>query len=222
MAIKNDYILRVIESIMTLLGEICGLRKIGKIIESRELLNKTYLSYFGIKESTIKSLSFDNLLYMLSYEKNLDVNMYFLLGKLIKEDGLIDIKEENFNSAVNCFEKSLRFYLYALKENNEDLIYQERLREDVYEILDLTDDFELTYETNTDIFIFLFREGNYDKAEDMLYVLLEQNDNSRHSMELGTAFYDELLRKSEDELVKGNLPMNEVIDGKNALCNRLI
>lgn len=222
MAIKNDYILRLIESIMTFLGEVCGLKKIGKILEARELLKSTYVSYFGIKESTIKSLSFENLLHMLSYEKSLDPNMYYLLGKLIKEDALIYTAQEDLNSAIDYFEKSLRFHLHALKVNKEDLAYEEDLRKDIEEILEYTDDYELSYETNKDIFLFLLNEGKYDKAEDMLYNLLDQSENSQSSIEMGVAFYEELLVKSEEELEKGNLPMSEVIEGKNIMRNKLV
>lgn len=222
MAIKNDYILKLIESIMTFLGEVCGLRKIGKILEARELLKSTYVSYFGIKESTIRSLSFENLLHMLSYEKSLDPNMYYLLGKLIKEDALIDLEQDNLSGAIDYFEKGLRFYLYALSVNKEDLAYEEDLRKDIEEILEFTEEYELSYETNKDIFLFLFYDRKYDKAEDMLYSLLEQSQDNQYTVEMGIAFYDELSRKPEEELENGNLPMSEVIDGRNALRSKLI
>lgn len=49
----------------------------------------------------------------------------------------------------------------------------------------------------------LFYEGNYDKAEDLIFEELEKN-NSPEVYEIAVKFYTTLLKKSDEELNEGN------------------
>ncbi|AAO35994.1 hypothetical protein CTC_01436 [Clostridium tetani E88] len=69
---------------------------------------------------------------------------------------------------------------------------------------------------STDIFkiIFnkLFREGNYNKAEDLLFDELEKN-NSSEVYEIAIEFYNSLLKKTDEELNKRNFSREEIYKG---------
>lgn len=49
----------------------------------------------------------------------------------------------------------------------------------------------------------LFHEGNYDKAEDLIFEELEKND-SPEVYEIAVEFYNALLQKSDEELNENN------------------
>ncbi|APH15941.1 hypothetical protein NPD5_1327 [Clostridium sporogenes] len=58
----------------------------------------------------------------------------------------------------------------------------------------------------------LFYEGNYDKAEDLIFEELEKND-SPEVYEIAVEFYNALLKKSAEELNEGNFARDEIYQG---------
>jgi len=50
----------------------------------------------------------------------------------------------------------------------------------------------------------------YATAEDALYEWLDRGDAD--AVTEGLAFYDRLLKKPDEELLRGNLPRSEVLD----------
>ncbi|EPY2285034.1 DUF6483 family protein [Clostridium sporogenes] len=58
----------------------------------------------------------------------------------------------------------------------------------------------------------LFYEGNYDKAEDLIFQELEKND-SPEIYEIAVEFYNALLKKSDEELNEGNFARDEIYQG---------
>lgn len=62
------------------------------------------------------------------------------------------------------------------------------------------------------IFSKLFHEGNYNKAEDLIFHEFEKN-NSPEVYEVAIEFYSSLLKKSDEELDKSNFPRKEIYRG---------
>ncbi|EPY2304528.1 DUF6483 family protein [Clostridium sporogenes] len=58
----------------------------------------------------------------------------------------------------------------------------------------------------------LFYEGNYDKAEDLIFDELEKND-SPEVYEIAVEFYNALLKKSDEELNESNFSREEIYQG---------
>lgn len=58
----------------------------------------------------------------------------------------------------------------------------------------------------------LFHEGNYDKAEDLIFEELEKND-SPEVYEIAVGFYNALLKKSDEELNENNFSREEIYQG---------
>ncbi|WP_434296263.1 DUF6483 family protein [Clostridium sporogenes] len=58
----------------------------------------------------------------------------------------------------------------------------------------------------------LFYEGNYDKAEDLIFEELEKND-SPEVYKIAVEFYNALLKKSDEELNEGNFARDEIYQG---------
>lgn len=70
--------------------------------------------------------------------------------------------------------------------------------------------------TSTDLFKIMFNkafhDGNYNKAEDILFNELKHN-NSPEVYEVAFNFYNTLLSKSNKELLKSNFSREEVYQG---------
>jgi hypothetical protein len=59
--------------------------------------------------------------------------------------------------------------------------------------------------------------GQFAKAEDALYAMLEVEPGNARLIEFGNAFYRRLLGQSDTALAAGNLPRNEVEEGLQRL-----
>jgi hypothetical protein len=57
------------------------------------------------------------------------------------------------------------------------------------------------------------RNGEFGKAEDALFGLLETTANSSAALDLGFAFYQRLSALSDDQLITGGLPRAELEQG---------
>ena len=64
------------------------------------------------------------------------------------------------------------------------------------------------------------RTGEFSKAEDALYALLDLGEGPPGMVEFATAFYERLGRHSDEALVSGNLPRAELEAGLRELRTR--
>jgi hypothetical protein len=55
--------------------------------------------------------------------------------------------------------------------------------------------------------------GQFAKAEDVLFSILDATGNAPAGLEFGAAFYDRILRQSDAALAGGNLPRPEAEEG---------
>src|SRR5260370_1236610 len=65
------------------------------------------------------------------------------------------------------------------------------------------------------------RAGEFAKAEDAFFALLEADRASREIVDFGIAFYERLLTQSDAALAAANLPRSEVEEGLKDLQRRL-
>ena len=78
------------------------------------------------------------------------------------------------------------------------------------------DDYELPITTRTLLFAYYEQRGNYARAEDTLFDLLETDNEVRQTSSLrrrGQAFYTRLRTKSDADLLNGNFSREEVEEG---------
>jgi hypothetical protein len=75
---------------------------------------------------------------------------------------------------------------------------------------ELLQDTELPVRTLAMLMQYYERNGEYGKAEDMLFAMLEAEFGHSNIVDFGVAFYKRLLAQSDKALVDGNLPRSEV------------
>jgi hypothetical protein len=80
-------------------------------------------------------------------------------------------------------------------------------------LLNALDEYELPVAIVQRQFAYYEKAGNYAAAENTLYELMEEYNTEEDMVELGMAFYERLLQKSDYELLSGNLPREEVNAG---------
>jgi hypothetical protein len=80
---------------------------------------------------------------------------------------------------------------------------------------------ELPMATNALLMEHYERTGQFAKAEDSLFAILDAGPDNAAALEFGISFYDRLLRQSDMQLADGNLPRNEVEAGRSELRERI-
>ncbi|MDQ2887264.1 MAG: DUF6483 family protein [Chloroflexota bacterium] len=209
--INKDYILRMAEKIGRSLAIILGLRKYNQHEEALIYIDDTLLRTVGLTSRFINSISDEMLVTTISPIGVLNIEACLWIAALLKTEG--DIYEEDLdkgNESYYRYQKSLYLFLTAVLQ--EHIPTDADLYKDIEQLLQKLDDYELPLSLKSKLFAYYELSGQYAKAEDTLFDLLETGNN-REMVESGRAFYTRLLAKSDADLQAGNLARDEVNEG---------
>ncbi len=213
--INKDYILRMAEKIGRSLAIILGLRKYNQHEEALIYIDDTLLRTVGLTSRFINSISDEMLVTTISPLGVLNIDACLWIAALLKAEG--DIYEEDLdksNESYYRYQKSLYLFLTAILD--EHIPSDADLYKDIEQLLQKLDDYELPLPLKSKLFAYYELSGQYAKAEDTLFDLLETGNN-REIVESGRAFYTRLLAKSDADLQAGNLGREEVDEGLEQL-----
>mgnify|MGYP001007716688 CR=1 FL=1 len=91
-------------------------------------------------------------------------------------------------------------------------------------LLKKTDEAQYSFDFKRKLLLYFNIIGNYAKAEDLLFIVIEDVidlDIYKELLTEGINFYENLLVKTDFELEQGNLPRDEVVDGLNILKRKI-
>lgn len=215
--LKNDY-MKEVENTLELVKEEVDKNIIeGNVLEARNRLNKSIRGLIGLDICTIDVLSVKSIEELISKEKQYNTEKYIAFGELMKLEGMVSQKENNENEKINYYEKSLEgFY----KAYTEDDTIDTKYLEDAAEVAEELSQYKLPIETDKKIFKIYELANKFDKAEDILFYMLRKTENDSNIFLEGISFYNRLKEKSHEDLISGNLPLEEVEDGIKELERR--
>ncbi len=212
--INKDYLLRIAEKVGRALATIIGLREYNKDEEALIYIDDLLLQTVGLTSRFLNSLSEEMLVKTISPLGILNVEACMWIASMLKAEG--EIYESQNNAAASYYRYHKALYLFLV------LILQEPVPNDsdVYGNIDILlnklTDYELPAATKNHLFAYYEHIGNYGKAEDTLFDLLETNSDTQQTSPLherGQAFYTRLGTKSDADLAAGNLSREEVEEG---------
>jgi len=212
--IKRDYMKEIENSLKLVREEV----EEGIIFKSPEkaffTINKELKGLVGLDLETINTLSFNSIKDMLSGENEYNAEKYIALGELLRLKGNLLLRLEDESEGIYYYNKGLLAFCQALEEDESIAVgYQLNIET----ILEELNKYHLTIDENIVIFRMNELLRKYDKAEDILFHMLKESDNGKDIIRLGIEFYSRLKNVLEDDLIKGNLPIDEVIDGLEQL-----
>lgn len=213
--VKNDYVMRMIEQLSVVIGQIIGLKNEKKYEESQEILNTTLKRYLGLNLQSLDILSYRDLIRVISAGEKPDSEKCIILAELLKQESGIYAAQGNHINSFNLQLKSLNILIEVLLTDAD--VYSEQYLDKIKEIINLVKAYEIPSDSKGLLFQFYELTGSYDKAEDVFFEWLESEKDSKDVIDKGTAFYKRLMDKGEKELIKGNLPVNEVVEGLKKL-----
>ncbi|HXT13446.1 MAG TPA: DUF6483 family protein [Candidatus Angelobacter sp.] len=209
--IRSDYIVRMIEDFAEALARIRALRKEGKFGEAQLLTEEEFKKITGIDSAALLKFSETELLAKLiqgDSGHSVREKMFFLTT-LLKETGDIAAAEGRADESRACYLKGLHLLLDSLARG--DGFEQPEFVPKVDLFVGALDDLPVT--TTALLMEHYERTGQFGKAEDSLFDILEADPANNIAIEFGISFYQRLLAHSDSQLRDGNLPRAEVEAG---------
>lgn len=216
--IKNDYMKEVENTLNLVTEEVDKSIVNGNIEEAKERVNKALKGLVGIDIGTVDVFSFSSIEELICREMQYNAEKFIAFGCLMKLEGKIANKENNENSKIKYYEKSLESYFKAYLEDEEVSF---KYLDDAIEVSDELSKYELPLEMDKKILNVYEAANKLDKAEDTLFYMLRKTNNDGSIILDGIRFYNRLKEMEHDKLKLGNLPIEEVEDGILELERRL-
>ena len=207
---QKDYLMRMIEQFAMILMNIVLHKHMKRYDQARQEINNAYRHLLNSEPDQIKKRSADKISEMLKYGGRAAAEKLLVAAELLREEAEIDESENGFNDDIfHLLCKSFFLYIEAI-QYNDDYIKKEYL-EKIDTIIKKITQYELPDKIKFKLYQYNELIGRFDKAEDVLYELIEAKyDNI---LTEGKAFYARLESLPDSKLSNGNLPRSEVMEG---------
>lgn len=213
--IERDYIMRMINLLTQFLARALFHRKAYEFPQARHELEAAYKSLLGLSPSFVREFSDEQIIGMFGRDEDTLVLKSYILGSLIKEEGEILLLEGKGEEGSRDFLRSLSLLLTAFVVAEDEA--QEGHCSAIEELLERLREVELPLHVKEKLLVYDELRGEYSKAEDVLFELVESEQSWVRS---GLGFYERLLKRTDEELAAGGLPRTEVLEGMEDLKKR--
>jgi hypothetical protein len=218
--IRNDYILRMIEEFARIVSRIVSLRRAGSWQPAAHAVDDQCRELTGVSAAQAVELSETELLARVLKGDGahaLREKILFLVS-LLKEAGDIRTGEARVAEAQTCYLKALHLLLHVLAQ--KDLHDLPDFVPSIEMLLDPLRESRLPMSTCVLLMQHYERTGEFARAEDALFAMLEEEPAADDLLRHGEEFYRRLLAFSDDTLRRGNLPRAEITSSLEELRRR--
>lgn len=218
--IRRDYILRMIEECVRALARIRSLKQDQQWTAAAETLDEEIKKLTGENALTVAQLSETELLALLMRDGPTQAvrDKALILTTLLKEAGDVAVAEHRAAASRDCYLKSLHLLLDTLARG--DVFEFPEFVPKVEMLISALETDTLPIRTLAMLMPHYERSGEFARAEDNLFAMLDTGPGNAAIVELGISFYQRLLAQSDATLGAGNLPRPEVEEGLRELKNR--
>lgn len=217
---KRDYLLRLVEQLTAVVFHLTRLEQVKAYDEALETTDGVLRTLTGLGTDAWLDMETDDILANLSMRDDLGgvETAVFMIGIFHQEGKIRDLQGDG-DGADFRYLKALLLQLALL--NNYPAIPMPEMVPTVSVLRAYLTQSEVVLppEANRALLTYYEKSSDYWAAEDVLYEWLDSEPGSSEPLEAGTAFYEKLLLKSDEELEAGGLPREEVEEGLEDLLN---
>jgi len=218
--IRRDYILRMVEEFVQALQRMRALKKDRLWNEAASSLDEEFNRLMGAGAHAIVGLSETELMArVIQGEPTQAIHTKTLmLTALLSEAGDLSAAQSKIDESRAYYLRGLHLLLYVLagSESHDFPDFVPRIEHFAAALKD----FQLPIESHALLMQHYERTGQYAKAEDALFNMLNQKLEMR-ILEFGTLFYERLLGQSDESLCAGGLPRSEAESGLSELREKM-
>jgi hypothetical protein len=204
--IERDYILRMIQMLTAALAKVLfhkDLKQYGEALREIDLAGEKFI---GMKWEFLRTFSDDQLIGLLGYERQQD-KMLAAAELLREETDILRLQGKEDEGAAQGMKAFSLFAELILRERSYVTMVS---AEKFSQLLAWLKKYEFPPSLKQKEMRYYEVLGNYAKAEDALFELLELDPSFAGE---GISFYERLLKRTDDELREGGLPKDEVQEG---------
>lgn len=205
---EKDYIMRMIQPVAKMVARVLFRIKSGRIEEASLDLQTAAERFLGFKLDMILRLSNPELIELLNVNGKLDVEKAYIAGQLLFCEANIRDKD-NGSGGREIHLRSLDLLLQGFTQMDE--AFKTEAVSTIDQILSRLGNQDLPMDIYRLLILYHEYTGEYSKAEDCLFALVE--NGFEEALQIGESFYSRLLKRTDQELERGNLPLSEVNEG---------
>ena len=213
--LQRDYLMKMTQMLTTVLTKVLFNKEKKNYIEAEKEIESAAKTIVGLDLNLIKILNVEDVIKLM---KTSDVyaGRCLISAELLKEYGDILGEKDRINESIDIYIKSLWLYLETMltKELPEPEIYFDRVNFLIKSLVTAGSDKNLKIK----IFEYYEYSGQYSKAEDILFELIDSDTEGIKDKAL--KFYERLQMKADEELVKGNFSLEEVEESIEEINSR--
>ncbi len=209
MPLKDDLFQRTLDKLSEITKALLNVSQNTNLDEAEQAIQEAYVKHLASTGDVLRQLPTEQLLAVLSSAGSVDKEKAYLLASIFyAEIELEKVKTKEVNTAKQL--KALDLFLESAIDDVDATDIHERiaaLNKDL-------SDFVLPEKTHWRFFDYAQYTGRFADAEDKLFDLVADYGASETAKQKGSAFYERLLNLKDKELETGNLPREEVLEGK--------
>lgn len=213
---QRDYILRLIEQLGQVWALLYTLVTKGQFAEALLLIDQALQRLLGLSLAQAEAVSADDLIDLIrlggtGMDETMIADQLTVLASLLREAAEIYAIQGEPGRADSQRLKALHLFLAALTGNGSPSTPQ--MAEAVEPLLQQLSEYELPAGVKDLLWQHFERVGQFAKSEDWLFELLEDDQADSATVSRGIAFFTRLLERTDEELIRGDLPREEVLAG---------
>lgn len=206
---ERDYIKRLIQQFAEVVARILLYKSKKDWQQVQMIIDVSAKQLLGLNPDLIENMDSEELIGLFTIKAETDYEKCLIMAVLQYEQAIVNINtNKSGNDIFSAFLKS--FILFKSAFRNSELKTKNELKR-AFKCCENLLLFAIDDKILFEIFSFYKSEMEFAKAEDVLFMLLENNRNE--GKETALKFYNDLLKFDDAELKKGNLPRDEVLEG---------
>ncbi len=210
--LQRDYLLRMTEMLTAVLAKVLFNKETKNYEEAEKEIETAAKTIVGLDLRIINILNPEDIIQLMK-TSDLYAGRCLISAELLKE--YADVNELNGKDNRSIILKSLNLYIEAIL--SKELPEPEKYYTKINELISFIAESELQDELNFKIIDYYEFSGQYSKAEDMIFELIE--NNNKDIIDRSVSFYKKLQHRTDEELESGNLSREEVNDALEEILN---
>ena len=206
--LEKDYIMRIIHQFARFLARVLLRINNEELKEARMDMQTASERFLGMQLDMILSLNNQGLIEMLSIGGELDVEKSYIAAQLFFCEAKVRDADNRTGAKGICL-RSLDLLLKSFPRM--DKVLKREATSAIEQILSMLKNEHLPVDMYEELILYYEHRGEYSKAEDCLFELIESGFEK--ALKIGESFYERLMKKTDRELERGNLPRSEVEEG---------
>ncbi len=206
--------MRLLDQLAQALARVLSLRENEARGQALDFLNRESERLIGIDGAMLEILSPDAI-----QKATASVEKSFVAARILEEISLISEEEGDRHRATAAAVKA--FWLYAAAAQSDASAADNTFRERIAGFGDACAERGLDADDLRSLMAGYEMLGEFGRAEDALFALVEVAGNADDVLPVGRGFYARLAEHEDAELEKGGLPRNELQDGVDGFLARV-